>query len=190
MSATGATKNSSQQQLQQLTSAKQPAASRKGDQVDSSQTHTAQTVSKTGAAVGSPSQTTTTTSVEKEDRGGRYEDEDDDTYVTTDQDEFNDAVEDVTQFSVTLPRTAKAGSLHQRNPSNISKLYLQESDDEDEYGNSDEEDEDKTTIKVTMHSAAISQEADAKSQAATASQVSNQQTSGIYLSRNPIFTEI
>lgn len=57
-------------------------------------------------------------------------------------DEFHDAVEDVTQFSVTLPRQ-KTG-LHHRNPSNISKLYLQESD-----VSSDEEDQ--QTIKVTMH---------------------------------------
>ncbi|CAF0711571.1 unnamed protein product [Brachionus calyciflorus] len=56
-------------------------------------------------------------------------------------DEFHDAVEDVTQFSVTLPRQ-KLG-MHNRNPSNISKLYLQESD-----VSSDEEDE--QTIKVTM----------------------------------------
>ncbi len=52
--------------------------------------------------------------------------------------EFHDAVEDVTQFSVTLPRQQ---SLHQRNPSNISKMYLQESD-------IDSEDEEQQTIKV------------------------------------------
>ena len=53
-------------------------------------------------------------------------------------DEFHDAVEDVTQFSVTLPRQ---NNLHQRNPSNISKMYLQESD-------IDSEEEDQQTIKV------------------------------------------
>ena len=58
-------------------------------------------------------------------------------------DEFHDAVEDVTQFSVTLPRQ-KAHLTHHRNPSNISKLYLQESE-------SDEEEQ--KTIKVTMHNA-------------------------------------
>ena len=55
--------------------------------------------------------------------------------------EFHDAVEDETQFSVTLPRQL---SLHHRNPSNISKLYLQESDLESD-------DDDQQTIKVTMH---------------------------------------
>jgi hypothetical protein len=59
------------------------------------------------------------------------------------QDEFHDAVEDVTQFSVTLPRQNNR-MLHHRNPSNISKLYLQESDSSG--------DEDQQTIKVTMHS--------------------------------------
>ena len=61
-------------------------------------------------------------------------------------DEFHDAVEDVTQFSVTLPRQ-KAAGMHYRNPSNMSKLYLQESDNtsDDEYDNG------HRTIKVTMH---------------------------------------
>ena len=44
------------------------------------------------------------------------------------QDEFHDAVEDVCQFSVTLPRQNNNGMMHHRNPSNISKLYLKESD--------------------------------------------------------------
>ena len=44
------------------------------------------------------------------------------------QDEFHDAVEDVCQFSVTLPRQNNNMILHHRNPSNISKLYLKESD--------------------------------------------------------------
>ena len=67
-------------------------------------------------------------------------DENDDQFV--DNDEFHDAVEDVTQFSITLPRQP---GLHQRNLSNISKLYLQESDISDE-------DDEHQTIKVTMHS--------------------------------------
>ena len=58
-------------------------------------------------------------------------------------DEFHDAVEDVTQFSVTLPRQ-KTHLMHHRSLSNISKLYLQESE-------SDEEEQ--KTIKVTMHNA-------------------------------------
>lgn len=66
---------------------------------------------------------------------------DDDQFVN--DDEFHDAVEDVTQFSVTLPR--QKSLMHQRNPSNISKLYLQESD-------ISSEDEDQQLIKVTMHS--------------------------------------
>lgn len=66
-------------------------------------------------------------------------DENDDQFV---DDEFHDAVEDVTQFSITLPRQP---GLHQRNLSNISKLYLQESDISDE-------DDEHQTIKVTMHS--------------------------------------
>lgn len=91
------------------------------------------------------------------------EEDEDETYVAND-DEFHDAVEDVTQFSVTLPR---GKGLHQRNPSNISKLYLQESDDdEDEYDNSENDDGRATTIKVTMHSAATSAD-EAKSAPAT-----------------------
>jgi hypothetical protein len=68
-----------------------------------------------------------------------YENDDDEYH-----DEFHDAVEDVTQFSVTLPR--QKGVLHHRNPSNISKIYLQESDI------SSEDEHDQQTIKVTMHS--------------------------------------
>jgi hypothetical protein len=62
-------------------------------------------------------------------------------------DEFHDAVEEI-NFSVTLPKKGGAGGvgLHHRNPSSISKLYLQESDETD-----GEEDEDQQTIKVTMH---------------------------------------
>ena len=77
-----------------------------------------------------------------------YDDEDDngdDQFLN--EDEFHDAVEDVTQFSVTLPRHQKNGAfLHHRNPSNISKLYLQESENSSD-------DEDQQTIKVTMHNA-------------------------------------
>jgi hypothetical protein len=58
-------------------------------------------------------------------------------------DEFHDAVEEI-NFSVTLPR-AKQPAMHMRNPSSISKLYLQESDE------SDNEEEGHQTIKVTMH---------------------------------------
>jgi hypothetical protein len=68
--------------------------------------------------------------------------DDDDNYLN--DDEFHDAVEDVTQFSVTLPRSK---GLHQRNPSNISKLYLEESDDD-----TDNDEYESQTIKVTMHS--------------------------------------
>lgn len=81
--------------------------------------------------------------------------EDDDEF----HDEFHDAVEDVTQFSVTLPRLQKAGQFsHRRNPSNLSKIYLQESDmssgDEDEQNN----DNGQQTIKVTMHTTHKDQE--------------------------------
>ena len=68
-----------------------------------------------------------------------YDNDDDDDMMN--DDEFHDAVEDVTQFSVTLPRL-----MHHRSLSNISKLYLQESE-------SDEEEQ--KTIKVTMHNADI-----------------------------------
>jgi hypothetical protein len=63
-------------------------------------------------------------------------------------DEFHDAVEDVQQFSVTLPRQVDVG-LHHRHPSNISKLYLQESD----ISSGDEDGDNKQkTIQVTMQS--------------------------------------
>ncbi|RNA08157.1 oxysterol-binding 1 isoform X4 [Brachionus plicatilis] len=65
-------------------------------------------------------------------------DDDEDQYY---DDEFHDAVEDVTQFSVTLPRQKL--SMHNRNPSNLSKLYIQESD-------MSSGDDDEQTIKVTM----------------------------------------
>lgn len=58
------------------------------------------------------------------------------------QDEFHDAVEDVCQFSVTLPRQNNNMILHHRNPSNISKLYLKESDSS--------EDEQDQYIKVSL----------------------------------------
>ncbi len=72
---------------------------------------------------------------------GKTQDNDETEDNIYNDDEFHDAVEDVTQFSVTLPRQK---GLHHRNPSNISKLYLQESDI-----SSDEEDH--QTIQVTMH---------------------------------------
>jgi len=60
-------------------------------------------------------------------------------------DEFHDAVEDVCQFSVTLPRHNNNNyQMHHRNASNISKLYLKESDSS--------EDEQDQYIQVTMHS--------------------------------------
>ena len=74
------------------------------------------------------------------DNDGDEDDDDDDNEY---HDEFHDAVEDVTQFSVTLPR--QKSTLHHRNPSNISKIYLQESD------LSSEDENDQQTIKVTMH---------------------------------------
>ena len=74
-----------------------------------------------------------------------YDDNDDDDDDIMNDDEFHDAVEDVTQFSVTLPRQ-KTHLMHHRSLSNISKLYLQESE-------SDEEEE--QTIQVTMHNADI-----------------------------------
>lgn len=63
-------------------------------------------------------------------------------------DEFHDAVEEI-NFSVTLPRNQPGGAAaalmhHNRNPSSLSKLYLQESDETSD-------DEDHQTIKVTMH---------------------------------------
>jgi len=77
------------------------------------------------------------------DNDGDEDDDDDDNNEDEYHDEFHDAVEDVTQFSVTLPR--QKGTLHHRNPSNISKIYLQESD------LSSEDENDQQTIKVTMH---------------------------------------
>jgi hypothetical protein len=59
-------------------------------------------------------------------------------------DEFHDAVEDVTVFPITMP---KQSTLHRRQTSNLSKLSLQESDADSE----EEEQRSKTTIKVTMH---------------------------------------
>ncbi len=72
------------------------------------------------------------------------EDSDDDDHDEF-HDEFHDAVEDVCQFSVTLPRQNNSNyQMHHRNASNISKLYLKESDSS--------EDEQDQYIQVTMHS--------------------------------------
>jgi len=71
------------------------------------------------------------------------------------EDEFHDAVEDVTQICVTLPRKS---TLHHRNPSNISKVYLQESD----ISSGDEET--GQTIKVTMHHASIKEKSKSDAQ--------------------------
>ena len=71
-----------------------------------------------------------------------FDEEDSEDGNTPNDDEFHDAVEEI-NFSVTLPRQ-KPSALHHRNPSSISKLYLQESDETDD-------DEDEQTIKVTMH---------------------------------------
>lgn len=114
--------------------------------------------------------------------GDELQNDCDDTYLANDNDEFHDAVEDVTQFSVTLPRANVASkALHQRNPSNISKIYLQESDDDDEYDNSDNDDENsekKRTIKVTMQSAAAttSQDISVDTQKSTAGVTNSNQS--------------
>lgn len=79
--------------------------------------------------------------VKNELNAKRNNDEDSDENMLND-DEFHDAEEDFTQFSVTLPR--QKVTLHHRNPSNISKLYLQESD-------ISSDDDDQQTIQVTMH---------------------------------------
>ena len=74
---------------------------------------------------------------EEEEDSDEEELNDDDQF----QDEFHDAVEDVCQFSVTLPRQNN-NIIHHRNPSNISKLYLKESDSS--------EDEQEQLIKVNL----------------------------------------
>jgi hypothetical protein len=83
-------------------------------------------------------------------------------------DEFHDALEDVTVFPITMP---KQSTLHRRQTSNLSKLSLQESDaDSDE-----EEQRNKTTIKVTMHKE--QQQQQPQSSATNSQQPSNDQLS-------------